>query len=225
MTTLNLVATATADTTGYAKFTFQPAPFGYEYVGSASIPAAPIATGIVPRIDGQMVGSQFYGAQQWGPIVVRSQQTFSLTVRGLTPSWQYQAVWIVTVLPAGTSNATPQPIGPISVLAQKGASLNLTGEGPSTLIANPDPSLAVELHQYAFVSDNPSTTTPGYVEIADLVASIVLNTQAVPISTDLTYNYDFQGQTLPPGHGVYLRAGNTVQVTTGTLNYSLVEVV
>ena len=147
--------------------------------------------------------------------------------RGLTPSCQYQAVWIVTVLPAGTSNATPQPIGPISVLAQKGVSLNLSpgGEGPFTLIANPDPSLAVELHQYAFVSDNPSTTTPGDVEITDLVASIVLNSQAVPISTNLTYNYDFQGQTLPPGHGVRVTAGNTVQVTAGTLNYSLVEVV
>ena len=63
------------------------------------------------------------------------------------------------------------------------------------------------------------------MQIADLVASIALNSQAVPISTDLTYNYDFQGQTLPPGHGVSLGAGNTVQVTTGTLNYSLVEVV
>ena len=52
-------------------------------------------------------------------------------------------------------------------------SLNLSpgGEGPFTLIANPDPSLAVD-NQYAFVSDNPSTTTPGDVEIADLVVSI-----------------------------------------------------
>ena len=132
MTTLNLVATATADTTGYAKFTFQPAPFGYEYVGSASIPAAPITTGIVPRIDGQMVGSQFYGAQQWGPIVVRSQQKFSLTVRGLTPSRQYQAVWISPSCQQGPRTPHLNLLGPISVLAQKVTSLNLTGERLST---------------------------------------------------------------------------------------------
>lgn len=98
-------STVTSDGDGDAIFTFPVTPQGQVWCGTTNILRAPsTAIGIVTA-GGSEVGSTV-GNGSYGPWVTNYSQGLAISVTGLTPNTQYQAVWHVD-----TAAATfPAPI-------------------------------------------------------------------------------------------------------------------
>jgi len=85
-------AIATADSAGEAVFMFPDVPSGQLWIGTVTIPKAPASAAGTINLGGQPVGPIF-GPGVYGPYVTDHTKRFSLSIVGLVPDTQYEAVW------------------------------------------------------------------------------------------------------------------------------------
>jgi hypothetical protein len=108
-------ATATADGDGDAVFAFPQVPQGELWCGTTQIPDAPSsATGMVTS-SGELLGSVF-GPGSYGPWTCGATRNLVISMSGLTPGTQYEAIWHADSEGASTSTY-PAPIVPTVVAA------------------------------------------------------------------------------------------------------------
>jgi hypothetical protein len=85
-------AVATADSAGEAVFMFPDVPSGQLWIGTLTIPTAPASAAGTINLGGQAVGPIF-GPGVYGPYVTGPTRRLSLSIVGLVPDTQYEAVW------------------------------------------------------------------------------------------------------------------------------------
>jgi len=85
-------AVSTADGSGEAVFMFPDVPVGQLWIGTVTIPKAPASAAGTVNLGGQPVGPIF-GPGVYGPYVTDHTKRFSLSIVGLNPGTQYEAVW------------------------------------------------------------------------------------------------------------------------------------
>ncbi|HXA33026.1 MAG TPA: hypothetical protein VNV87_12260 [Acidimicrobiales bacterium] len=85
-------ADATADGAGEAVFMFPDVPSGQLWIGTVTIPKAPASAAGTVNLGGQPVGPIF-GPGVYGPYVAGPTRRLSLSIVGLAPDTQYEAVW------------------------------------------------------------------------------------------------------------------------------------
>ena len=81
-----------ANGAGEAVFVFPAPPQGTTWCGTLSIPSAPAGASGMVTLSGGLVGSMF-GAGFYGPFTAYANEVLGISVVGLTPNTQYQAVW------------------------------------------------------------------------------------------------------------------------------------
>ena len=113
VTRRRLTAQATAGLSGTAEFVFQGARNSYDLIGNVSIPGAPAAA-IFTVIIGDLTELTFYGTNPAGPFLLHPNEVMKIEAAGLTNGIQYQAVWPITEVPAGSTTATPAVVGGIT---------------------------------------------------------------------------------------------------------------
>jgi hypothetical protein len=108
-------ATATSNGAGNAVFTFPDVPQGQLWCGTTTIPGVPsTAVGMV-RSSGELLGD-IYGPGSYGPWIATETRRLTITMTGLAPNTQYQAVWHADSEGQATS-VYPAPITPTVVAA------------------------------------------------------------------------------------------------------------
>lgn len=85
-------ATATADGSGDAVFIFPDVPLGQIWCGTTTVPAAPTSAVGMVTAGGELVGATF-GPGSYGPWLALASKRLAISMSGLTPGVQYQAVW------------------------------------------------------------------------------------------------------------------------------------
>lgn len=85
-------ASETADGSGDAVFMFPDVPQGQLWIGTVTIPTAPASAVGTVNVGGSPVGPLF-GPGIYGPYIADYSRRLSLTITGLMPDTQYQAVW------------------------------------------------------------------------------------------------------------------------------------
>ena len=108
-------ATATANGDGDAIFTFPQVPQGELWCGTTQIPEAPSSAVGMVTSSGETLGSVF-GPGSYGPWTCGATRNLVLSMSGLTPGTQYEAIWHADSEGARTSTY-PAPIVPTVVAA------------------------------------------------------------------------------------------------------------
>jgi hypothetical protein len=111
-------ATETADGSGDAIFMFPDVPQGELWCGTTSVPGAPASALGMVTTGGQLVGS-VTGPGSYGPWICDYSQKLAISMTGLVPGEQYQAVWHADDKGAAFSTY-PGPITPTVASAVSG---------------------------------------------------------------------------------------------------------
>lgn len=106
-------ATATADVDGDAVFTFPDVAQGELWCGTTTIPGAPASAVGLVKAGGELLGSMA-GSGSYGPWTADFSRKLTISVSGLAPLTQYQAVWHADSKGAEFSTY-PAPITPTVV--------------------------------------------------------------------------------------------------------------
>jgi hypothetical protein len=108
-------AVDTADGDGDAVFAFPQVPQGQIWCGTTQIPGAPSSAVGMVTATGELLGAVF-GPGSYGPWTCGATRNLAISMSGLTPGTQYEAIWHADS--EGESTSTyPAPIVPTVVAA------------------------------------------------------------------------------------------------------------
>lgn len=178
-------ASATADASGDATFTFPDVPQGEIWCGTTQIPGAPATAVGMVTASGELIG-QTTGSGSFGPWTCGSSRHLVISITGLTPHQQYQAIWHADS--SGASFSTyPAAITPTTVAG--GGSVDVanfpavqTVDGTVDVGNFPGPPLAPSVASGQVTMTGAAVPLPSHVPVVGVVLSApASNVQPVSI--------------------------------------------